>query len=254
MEDALGARLFDRTPGGLLPTPALERVLPWAEQAMDALAQMKGELAGLERVPEGVVRVAVLPGVSRFLLAPALPRLLARHPGLAIELLPASAVVDLTRREADLAIRTVRPESGDLVIQRLATFRIAFMAAPELLGSRRKVALSQLPWLDFAEEMSGTPESTWRRAQVPVARVVLRSPDVETLIGAARAGLGALAVAQPLGMAAGGLVELPTAAPSPEGALWLVAHRALRHVPRVAVVWDWVARTLDEAGSRIRDR
>ena len=236
-------------PGGLLPTPALERVLPWAEQAMHALAEMKSELAGFEREPRGVVRVAVLPGISRFLMAPALPRLVARHPGLSIELLPASAVVDLTRREADLAIRTVRPETGDLVVQRLAAFRIALMAAPSLLAGRRRPALSRLPWLDFAEDMSGTPESAWLRAQVPGARVVLRSPDLETLISAAQSGLGALAVAQPLGRAAGGLVELPASAP-PEGTLWLVAHRAVRNVPRVSVVWDWAVRTFAEAAVR----
>lgn len=239
LEESLGAALFDRTPGGLVPTPALELVLPWAEQAAGAIGNMRNELAGLERAPVGAVHLAILPGLPGFLVTRGLDSFLERHPGLSLEFEPGSAVLDLTRREADIAIRTVRPKTGDLVVQRLATFSLKVMAAPALANRKPKRRLDDLPWVAFSESLSATPESTWLRENVPDARVVVRAPDQQLLLSAAKAGLGALVVAEPLGRLAG-LVTLPTRQPMPEGTLWLVAHRALRPVPRVDAVWNWL--------------
>lgn len=239
LEDALGTRLFDRTPGGLVPTPGLELVLPWAEQAASALGRMKDELAGLEREPVGPVRLALLPGLASYLVTRGLDAFLGHHRGLTLELAPASAIVDLTRREADLALRTIRPETGDLVAQRLLAFPLAVMVAPSLARHRPKARLRDLPWLTFSDTLSSTPESSWLRENVPTARVVLRAPELQSLLTAAHAGVGALVVAEPLGHVAG-LVKVRVRAAMPEGALWLVSHRALRPVPRVAAVWDWL--------------
>ena len=239
LEESLGAALFDRTPGGLVPTPALERVLPWAEQAAGAIGNMRSEIAGLERAPVGTVHLALVPGLTGFLLTRGLESFLEGHPGLSLEFEPASAIVDLARREADVAIRTVRPTTGDLVVQRLATFSLRVMAAPVLANRKASRRLGELPWLDFTETLSATPESTWLREHVPDARVVLRAPDLQLLLSAAQAGIGALVVAEPPGRQAG-LVPLPTRQEMPEGTLWLVAHRALRPVPRVDAVWNYL--------------
>jgi DNA-binding transcriptional LysR family regulator len=239
LEQALGAALFDRTPGGLVPTPALELVLPWAEQAAGAIDQMRNELAGLERAPVGAVHLALFPGLPSFLVTRGLDTFLERHPGLSLEFEPASAIVDLTRREADLAIRTVRPTTGDLVVCRLATFSLRVMAAPVLAHRHPDVPLRGLPWVTFSETLSATPESSWLREHVRDARVVLRAPDLQVLLSAAQAGVGAIVVGEPLGRLAG-LVPIPVPQEMPVGTLWLVAHRALRPVPRVDAVWNWV--------------
>jgi DNA-binding transcriptional LysR family regulator len=239
LEASLGATLFDRTPGGLVPTPALELVLPWAEQAAGAIGQMRSELAGLERAPVGAVHLALFPGLAGFLVTRGLGAFLEAHPGLSLDFEPASAIVDLTRREADLAIRTVRPTAGDLVVQRLASYSLCPMAAPDLAHRRPKRRLADLPWLDFSAALSGTPESTWLRGHLPGARVVLRATDMQVLLSAAQAGIGVLLVAEQLGRVAG-LVPITTRAQMPEGTLWLVAHQALRPVPRVDAVWSWL--------------
>jgi DNA-binding transcriptional LysR family regulator len=245
LEASLGTALFDRTPGGLVPTPALDLVLPWAEQAAGAIGQMRSELAGLEQAPIGNVHLALFPGLVNYLVTRRLDAFLDAHPGLSLELEPASAIVDLTRREADLAIRTVRPTTGDLVVQRLATFSLCAMAAPSLAHRKPRRRPSMLPWLAFNESLSGTPESLWLRAHLPDARVVLRASDFQVLLSAAQSGIGALVVAEPLGRVAG-LVPLPLPHKMPEGTLWLVTHRALRPVPRVDAVWNWLLSAFKE--------
>ncbi len=72
-------------------------------------------------------------------------------------------------------------------------------------------------------------------------RAATTSRDLETLLRAAQAGAGALVVGEPMAAIVGGLVRVPVPTPKmPEGPLWLVAHRALRPVPRIAAVWRWL--------------
>lgn len=239
-EATIGARLFDRLPTGLRPTPALALVKPWAEQAETAAVGMLRELSGLERRPEGTVRIAVAPATASLFVIPALPRLRAAYPDITIELAPSTALVDLGLREADLAIRTVRPDKGDLVAQQLAAVRLAVVRAPSL-PVKPGARLRDLPWLAYDRSLDHLPESRWLAAHVPDARVVMRSTELGTLIAAARAGVGVVLAAEAVAERAGGLVTVPMALPTaPEGALWLVAHAALRPVARVAAVWEWV--------------
>jgi DNA-binding transcriptional LysR family regulator len=240
LEGVLGARLFDRRPTGLRATPALALVRPWAEQAEAAAAGMVRELSGLETRPVGRVRLAVLSSIASLFVVPALPRLRERYPELVLELAPATALVDLATREADLAIRTVRPVKGDLVVQRLASFRLAVVRSPGLIV-RRGAPLAGLPWLSWDAGLAHLPEARWLAANVPGARVVFRATELATLLAAAQQGVGLLVAPSAVAERAGGLeaIEIAAAAPA-EGAVWLVANAALRPVPRVAAVWDWL--------------
>lgn len=120
LEKALKARLFDRVPGGLAPTGLAERVLPIAETAEGAAAAFVREAEAADEAVEGVVRLAVPDGIDSEFLVPLLPKLLAQYPGLVIELVASQQVANLARREADLALRLVRPRTGDLVARKVA--------------------------------------------------------------------------------------------------------------------------------------
>jgi DNA-binding transcriptional LysR family regulator len=250
LEQELGVRLFDRHPSGLRPTPAFALVRPWAEQAQAAAVGLVRQLSQVERRPEGVVRLATPPAVANLFIVPALVALHARFPQLVVELVPATALVDLTQREADLAIRTVKPTGGELVVQRLSTYRLGIFGASQLrpLVSKPR-RLADYPWVGWSASMAGIPEARWLAQAVPEARVVFRSNELGTLIAAAQAGLGALAVADVAARKSGGLVLLEVEAPTlPEGSLWLVAHQALRPVPRVAAVWEWILEQMAAPG------
>lgn len=242
LEARLGARLFDRLPTGLRPTPAVDLARPWAEQAHAAGAALLREICNTEQTASGVVRLAVPPAVAALFVVPALPSLRALHPDIVLELAPATAVVDLTLREADLAIRTFRPESGDLVVQRLARARLAVVRAPSLRLPRGHDPRTSLPWLGWDRSLAHIPEMSWLLAHVKESRIVFRATELSILLRAAQQGVGALVVAEPIARRAGGLVEVDVG-PMPSGGVHLVAHRALRGVPRVAAVWDWLLRS-----------
>jgi DNA-binding transcriptional LysR family regulator len=105
LERALGARLFDRTPDGVPPTAVAESLSAHAEAMHRAAAGMVLAAEGREVAVEGEVRLTGLPGGMEYLIAPALPRLLAAYPRLRLSLDASVAYADLTRREADLALR-----------------------------------------------------------------------------------------------------------------------------------------------------
>lgn len=255
LEAALGAHLFDRTPDGLLPTAAAEALGPHAEAMERAAAGLALAAQGREVAPEGEVRLTAPPGVAEFLVAPALPRLYRRHPALRIVLDASVAYADLTRREADVALRTSRPAAGDLLVRKLGEVRGAAFASPAYAAELRTLRrLDQARWITWGDDLAHLPSARALEERVPAERIVLRTSHMGAQLAAARVGAGAL-LTEPHSARVAGLVEVPlapelarTLAAARTGALWLVVHRALREVPRIAAVVDFLLETARRAG------
>ncbi|WP_437563469.1 LysR family transcriptional regulator [Sorangium sp. So ce542] len=251
LEATLGARLFDRTREGLVPTRVAELVLPAAEAMEAAHRRLARDASGAEADAEGVVRLSVAPGFADSFVVPTLARLRARHPGIRIELDASVRVLDLTRREADLALRSVRPEGADLVATKLASGRWVAAASAELARDAGRVeAWDALPWITWDRDLASFPPALWLARHAPGAEIVLRTSFFRSQITAAELGLGAVLVPEPylrvhalapLGFA--GALEA-SAAEWPIDHLWLVGHRALREVPRVSAVWSFLVEEL----------
>ncbi len=248
LEAAWGLHLFDRTSDGVLPTAALERLLPAATGLEHAAETLAANVHGFEREPEGRVRITAPPGVAQFLVAPELPRLLRKWPRLQIEIDASIGYADMNRREADLALRAVRPSRGDLVAQRLATAGSDVLASPRLvrrLGGEPLGDAAEIDWIDWGPELAHLHGARWLAQQVEPEAIVLRTNDISTQVMAARAGLGALVASRVMAKTAGlVMVDLAPALRRsldavPRDELWLVGHRAMRQVPRIRVVWEF---------------
>ena len=247
LEESLGSQLFERTREGLLPTEGAELLLPAAEEMEAAHGRFSRDASGFERVTEGVVRLSVPPGLAESFVAPALVRLRAQHPGLRIELDVSIAFVDLTRREADLAIRTRRPLTGDLVSVKIGGRRwLPAMSA----ACAKKIGViknwADVTWVGWGADLASFPAERWLAKHVPEIAVVLRTSHFTAQVNAIASGLGA-GLLPPTYARARGFGQLrhaPALAASvselPVTESWLVGHRALRAVPRVAAVWTFL--------------
>jgi DNA-binding transcriptional LysR family regulator len=252
IEERLGVHLFDRTTTGVGATELAEALVPVAESMERAAADAMRLLAGRETEPEGTVRISAPPGLASWVIAPALVRLRERHRKLAIELESSIGYVDLTRREADLAMRALRPQSGDLISVRLLEAAPVVAAAPRVAARLEKLAdPDTIDWVTWGRDLAHLPEDAWIAKHVDPARVVLRTSSMDAQIQAVRAGLGVMLIHRPF-LRATGLEELPVTPTLverlhelPHGSLWLVGHRALRDVPRVRAVWDFVLEQFD---------
>jgi DNA-binding transcriptional LysR family regulator len=257
LEQSLGAPLFVRTREGLLPTEAADLLLPAAEEMAAAHARFSRDASGLEQNAEGCVRLSVPPGVADAFVGPALVRLRERHPRVTIELDASVRLVDLTRREADLALRTTRPQSGDLVAVKLGDRPWSPMVSAARARRQKPAAVKaweELDWIAWGDDLAGIPPARWLAKHVDASSVVLRTNHFATHVSAVAAGLGA-ALLPPAYASVASVAPVRYAealAPSvrelPANETWLVGHRALRDVPRVAAVWEFLVEEFTKVG------
>lgn len=250
-ERALGLTLFHRGRAGLVATDALLALLPAAEEAERGVGHLLARAGAWEAAAEGVVRISTAPGLADTFLVPVLATLRRRHPGLRFEVDASVRPVDLARGEADLALRSLRPDEGELVVRRLLSARWVAAGAEGMARAAGAVARwADLPWITWGPDLAHLHAARWLERHAPGLTPVLRTSHLATQLAAAREGLGALLCPAPY-LAPNGLQPLgwadalaPTVAEWPEDALYLVAHRARRDDPRVAAVWEGIVEHL----------
>ena len=245
LEDTLGRRLFERTRAGLVATDAATRMLPAAEEMERGLKHLTATAGSIHADVEGVVRIACPPGLADTFLVPMLADLRRRHPGLAFEIDAGIRPVDLARREADLALRSIRPDAAELNQMKLLSSRSILVAAPALAAKLSPVrSWTELPWIFWGHDLDHIPIPRWCAKHARGVIPVLRTSAMGAQLRAAQLGMGVVFVPEHYAGPAG-LVPLeiskklaPDAASWPVDDLWLVCHRSVRNAPRVAVVWD----------------
>jgi DNA-binding transcriptional LysR family regulator len=192
LEKALNAKLFLRTPGGYVPTPAGEAAARSAEKMEQAAHQLEREMQGLDNRLSGTVRLATTDTMAQHFILDALHALHREHPDIRVVLHVTTAISNLTRREADLAVRTLKPTDPDLVSRHLAR------RASGLYASRRYLRAFGTPQDSLAGHdlvvyhASVAPRQATHLAGLPIAgaRVALEVNTGVMLIEAARRGIG----------------------------------------------------------------
>jgi DNA-binding transcriptional LysR family regulator len=244
MEAAVGARLFTRTPEGLAPSAAAQQLLPHAERVEAEVLEAERALSGADSRPTGSVRVTTGDGFAAFVLAPALPAFLAAHPGLTIEIRADVRALDLTRGEADVAVRLFRPRERSLVARRLGLERYGLYAAPAYLARRgtprhpRDLARHDLILYD--RDLDRMRTQAWVRQTAPAARIAVRANTTTTMHAACAAGAGiALLTVSAVRNNPAFSPVLPSLRP-PAAEMWAVTHPELRTTARVAAVLRWL--------------
>lgn len=136
LEAALSARLFLRTPSLYVLTSAGEALVAPAEAMEQAALAMERRVAGMDEALSGTIRVATTDSLGKKFVVPAIAKLRRAHPGIDIVCVTSVDIANLTRREADLAIRTVRPDSPELVVRRLAQLEMGIYASRAYVAAR----------------------------------------------------------------------------------------------------------------------
>ncbi|RKH03211.1 LysR family transcriptional regulator [Corallococcus carmarthensis] len=245
LEDAVGVRLLRRTPEGLVPTEAGLRLRVHAERVEAEVLASERELTGADQRVAGTVRITSGDGLAAYVLAPRLVELRDRHPDLGVELRAELRVLDLSRREADVALRMSRPREPALLARRLCDFPFRVYGSAAYLSRRGRPAtvkeLARHDWVRPDATLEGTPQEAWLERHVPQARTVLRASNTVTLMAACAAGHG-LAVLPELFAPHEPRLEplLPRATGLPTRELWAVTHPDLRHNARVGAVLTWL--------------
>ena len=248
LEADLGAPLFMRSPSGLAPTELAESLRDPAEAMESAFEQIVRTASGTGEAVEGTVRITASEVMGLEVLPPMLAALKRAHPGLLFELVVTDEVVDVLRRDADLAIRMVRPSQADLIAKCVGRVPFGFfadrrwveahgsdMTMEDLLRERHLIGYDHGRLLIDALAARGVPAE--RRD------FGFRSDSGLAQLAALRAGLGVAICQLPLAARDPALERL---FPDVRGELevWVVSHQNLRGSRRVRACMDALAHNL----------
>lgn len=256
LEAQLGAPLFERGARGLAPTAAAQalaepaaRMLAAAQALAQAAEPPADQLAGSVRITASqVVSTQVLPAL--------LAALAENHPEIQIELVPSDALSNLLEREADIALRMLRPTQGTLITRHLGDWPLGFYAQRRLIERAGGLPSlddpgrgGRLRWIGF--DQHNELIDGFRAAGYAIDRRFfgLRCDDQVACLQAVRAGVGVGLVLQPIARREPDLQRVLPDAPLPSLPLWLTAHRELRASRRLQCVWDALAEGLIAFGA-----
>jgi DNA-binding transcriptional LysR family regulator len=244
-EEHIGVRVFDRLPTGYVLTPAGEELAAAARGIDDTINALTRKLAGHDLTLTGELRVTSTDTLMEAFLPRILADFKAAQPGIRIDLSVSNVMLNLSRRDADVAIRPTIDPPETLVGRRISKIAFAIYASKEYLRERGQVDdLAQEQWVALDDSLSNTSVAKWMRTQLPDADVTFRTDSLVAMRQAARAGLGLAALPCYLGDASHDLIRVHPPIPAMETALWVLTHEDLRHTPRVRAFTDFMAEAL----------
>jgi len=241
LEAATALKLVDRRARSYALTDDGRRIAT-AASTMEEAAFAVGRAAQAAKPDiDGEVTISAPPNLASSVIAPQLIRLRQQHPGIRIKLIGEKRRASLNRREADVALRLLRPVETGLFVRKIGRFGFSLYGTPVYLDKTPPHALA---FIGYDASMAESPQEIWLRTIVGEREVVLRTNDLETQIAAARSGLGVAALPHYLGDGDPGLRRHVVTQKPVSRDVWLVVHRDLRQVPRVRVVMEFLANCL----------
>jgi DNA-binding transcriptional LysR family regulator len=133
LEAALGVALFTRSQAGLVATAAAAALVPYAEAMASAASALARAASGEAEEARGAVRVTASEMIGSEVLPPALAEFRERHPRIDVELVLSNRSEDLLRRDADIAVRMVKPTQAALLARKLGVLQLGLHAHPRYL-------------------------------------------------------------------------------------------------------------------------
>jgi DNA-binding transcriptional LysR family regulator len=244
LEDRLGTQMFEKLPSGYRLTAAGEEVLELAEQMEASSHQLETRVFGRDQSVRGLLRVTLPPFLATHLLMPDLADFARMHPDIEMEIVSTGDVVNLTNREADVAIRIVSD-------RKTLPLNLHGLKGPELFAgvymSRDRLAAWRAgapdPIRPIVIGVQGVPD--WaNEGEVRATGVSFRTPDAEAQIAAARQGIGMTRLPCFVGDADRLLARVPGVDLKAHATLWLLTQGEARKTERVRLFTEFVSRRL----------
>lgn len=245
LERQLGQRLVERLPSGYRLTEAGAALLPLAEAVGAAAQAVAQRAAELGRAQGGVIRLTCPEPIAyRLTQSGLLERFHRANPGVKVEFVLSDQYVDLSKGEADVALRSGDTDDDVLVGRKIAESLWAIYASHDYVARHGAPAsldeLGAHALVAFEDSMGKHRLMTWLSEVAPGARFGARNTSVLGLVYAAKAGLGVAPLPMALGDAEPDLLRLLGPVPELTRAWRILAHPDQRQTPRVAAFFAFV--------------
>ncbi|MGR3466119.1 LysR family transcriptional regulator [Limimaricola sp.] len=248
LEAELGVALFERTGRGLRLTPSGHELLAHARIMGEGARALSLSAWGQSEALEGEVAISASDAYASYLLPPILERLHAAEPRIRIEVVVSNDLSDLSRREADIAVRNVRPTEPDLIARKIREARARLYAAPGYLDRCGRTAaggpISGASFIDIDEQGSLMKLLNTQGFALTEADFPYRCRNFAVMWEMVRRGLGIGILDDRIGDADPSVERAVPGFTPITFPVWLVAHRDMARSRRLRVVFDALAKGL----------
>lgn len=252
LEERVAVRLFERSGGRYYPTPAGDELARAGTLMDDTATQALLRVAGQDLRPSGAVRISTTDSMAQTLLYPIVALCRTQYPQITLTVSLDNDAVNLSRRDADIAVRPTGRPPEHLIGKRIAPLHFGVYGAKRYLKAHRKRAtLADHEWIALDDSQSGHRTLRWLEAIKPLAEIGLRANSFGTIRQACVDGLGLAMLPCFLGDATPSLQRVGEAVPACATELWLLTHPDLRETMRVKVVFQLLQA---ELGKALQDR
>lgn len=242
IEEGVGLQLFERRKTGYVATPAGEEMAALAARIDDDVQGFARRIAGREIAPSGEVRITTTDTLFMHLLIPIFHAFRREHPTIRLDIVIANQALNLSKRDADIAIRASDSPPETLVGRRLATLAWAvYGRAQDAPETDESDFVFERDWVCLGDQLSHIKAARYVRDRVAPERIVLKTSAVLGLAQAIEAGIGVGPLPCFIGDQNPALRRIM--APNPEfgTALWLLTHPDIRQSPRIRATLDFLS-------------
>jgi DNA-binding transcriptional LysR family regulator len=244
-----GLRVFERLPGGYALTSSGNELLAAARGLEHTILTLERKLAGQDQRAEGTVRLATTDTLMASILPAKLAEFRIAHPGILLEVTASNAMVNLARRDADIAIRPVIEPPETLIGRRICAVAFAVYASNAYIaGNNCTTPLEAQTWLSTNASLANTSVSRWMTDAVPEAHKVMYVDSLVTMKELCAAGAGLAALPCYLGDTDSRLVRVRAPIREMSTALWVLTHPDIVRTMRFRLFLDFIGAAL--AGER----
>lgn len=241
IEADVGGLLFDRGRQGYTATELGRVLASHAERIETQLEEAREAAFHQATAPSGVLRITLTDTLLHTVLLPVLARFAERYPDIRLELASTNVLVNLSQREADIAIRATNAPPEHLVGIRLGTMRSAvYGGIGYLAGQPQGRHYSEMDWIALDDSLPDHPSQHWRRARHPQALPRHKVGNLLAVAGAVVNGLGIGVVPLAVMRDHPQVTMLDGPLPELDIGLWLLAHPDTRYLARMKAMFDFL--------------
>ena len=241
LESALDLRLFDRLPSGYALTAHGHELANGLAGITEQIEATQRRLTGGDLAIQGVIRLTSTDTLLQAFLMTYVAEFHARHPQIQIQIVVNNSFLNLTQREADIAVRGSNRPPENLIGRRAGVIETAVYASRKYLRALgRDRDAERFHWVAPDESLAHLESAKWMRQNVPAERIAMRVDNLVGMVDAVAAGVGVGMLLCPLADRRRELVRVQEPMRQMDTAIWVLTHPDLKHVARIRALTDFL--------------
>jgi DNA-binding transcriptional LysR family regulator len=241
IEQHLGSRLFERRRAGYAVTPCGAQMVSLADRMGAEIIDFERRVTGQDLRPSGELRITTSDALLRYLLTEVFAAFRRAYPEIILDIVISNQRLNLTKRDADVAVRALYHSPEPLAGAKVAPIGWAVFGAASVVSEPFDPVRDgrRHDWIAFADAVSIARATKWLHQHAEETRIVYKNNTMVGLAEAAAAGVGLALLPCYIGTAVPGLAQLSQPLPDLESELWLITHPDLRNTARVRAFLDF---------------